>query len=95
MGGEIVKLKNENRRTQTKFQRIKSYHNQRKRGGGTRFGDFDTENDINISRHNSDRRHFMVGDRSYESPLSDASDVSGAADSEEEFRRRRKSLRRN
>lgn len=96
MGGEIARLKNENRRTKTSIQRMKSFHNQRKIKGGPPLQHGDTEGRrgelSNLSKHNSDRKHYRIVNQSYESQFSDESGSHGQ-DSEAEFRLRRKSMR--
>ena len=65
MGGEIARLKNENRRTKTSIQRMKSYHQQRKLKSMIRAEQFDEEgrraHSSGGSQNDSDRMIYRPG----------------------------------
>jgi len=92
MGGEIARLKNENRRTKTSIERMKSFHNQRKfkskrcNFDPENFGERRRVNNSHKSKTESDRRHLGEG-------VSGSSEYNSSESSNAEFQRRRQSLR--
>ena len=97
MGTEINRLKNENKRTKTSIQRMKSFHNQRKlRGNKDSYLPVDQDGNVIerrigsvISKNDSDRKLMVMGaEYSDGSHSGDLSDTDFANDNNQHRRRK-------